>query len=136
MIQLSIIGNLGKDAEIKEFNSEKFLSFSVAHSRSYKMNDGTKVESTTWLSCTTRQISLAPYLKKGMKVFCQGNPSTKVYQNQKGEHLAELRLSCQNIELLSSSKKKEAEAQVPDQNPAPVTNGVTNGQSAGDDLPF
>ena len=31
MIKLEIIGNLGADAEIKQYNGNKFVSFRVAH---------------------------------------------------------------------------------------------------------
>ena len=32
MLQLEVIGNIGNDAEIKEFNGKKYVSFNVAHS--------------------------------------------------------------------------------------------------------
>lgn len=32
MIRLEIVGNLGADAEIKDYNGSKFVSFRVAHS--------------------------------------------------------------------------------------------------------
>ena len=32
MLQLEVIGNLGSDAEIKEFNGKKYVSMNVAHS--------------------------------------------------------------------------------------------------------
>lgn len=38
MLQLEVIGNLGNDAEIKEFGGKKYVSMNVAHSE--KRKDG------------------------------------------------------------------------------------------------
>ena len=35
MIRLEIVGNLGADAEIKDYNGNKFVSFRVAHSEKW-----------------------------------------------------------------------------------------------------
>ena len=37
MLQLEIIGNLGNDAEIKEFSGKKYVSMNVAHSERKRM---------------------------------------------------------------------------------------------------
>jgi single-strand DNA-binding protein len=50
MLVSEIIGNIGADAEIKEFSGKKYVSFSVAHSDFSKDQNGNKVEQTTWVS--------------------------------------------------------------------------------------
>ena len=45
MLQLEVIGNLGNDAEIKEFGGNKYVSMNVAHSE--KRKDGG--ETTVWV---------------------------------------------------------------------------------------
>ena len=47
MLQIEVIGNIGADAEIKEFGGKKYVSFNVAHSERRKDANGTTVE-TTW----------------------------------------------------------------------------------------
>ena len=49
MLQIEVIGNIGADAEIKEFGGKKYVSFNVAHSERRKDANGTTVESTTWV---------------------------------------------------------------------------------------
>ena len=49
MLQIEVIGNIGADAEIKEFGGKKYVSFNVAHSERRKDASGTTVESTTWV---------------------------------------------------------------------------------------
>lgn len=46
MLQIEVIGNIGADAEIKEFGGKKYVSFNVAHSERRKDASGTTVEST------------------------------------------------------------------------------------------
>ena len=41
MLQIEVIGNIGADAEIKEFGGKKYVSFNVAHSERRKDASGT-----------------------------------------------------------------------------------------------
>lgn len=52
MFKAMIIGNLGRDAEEREYNGKKFLSFTVAVSD--KDKDGN--DHTQWISVTTHQL--------------------------------------------------------------------------------
>lgn len=74
MLQIEVIGNIGADAEIKEFNGKKYVSFNVAHSERRKDANGTTVESTTWVSVLSFGDGggLTQYLKRGAKVFVRG----------------------------------------------------------------
>ena len=49
MLQIEVIGNIGNDAEIKEFSGKKYVSFNVAHSEKHKDANGVNVETTTWV---------------------------------------------------------------------------------------
>jgi single-strand DNA-binding protein len=74
MLVLEIIGNLGSDAVIKDFNGQKFISFSVAHTESYVDKELVKHEKTTWVSCLKYgESGVLPYLKKGTRVFVRGD---------------------------------------------------------------
>lgn len=70
MIKVQAVGNLGKDAEIKQINSElSVVNFSIASNR--KTKDG---KETIWLNCNKfKADNLAPFLKKGTKVFVSGD---------------------------------------------------------------
>lgn len=43
MLQCEVIGNLGNDAEIKDFGGKKYVSFSVAHSEVSKDQQGNRL---------------------------------------------------------------------------------------------
>lgn len=103
MLQLQIIGNLGADAEVKEFNGSKGVCFNVAHTERWTDDQGTKHESTTWISCILNGDGgkLLPYLKKGTTVFVEGSGSARCYSSPKEKRfVAGLNLSVRHIELV------------------------------------
>lgn len=68
-MQISFVGNVGQDAEIKtsKHDNKSFVRFSVA------VNEGTGDDKvTTWFSCTTPFEKLAKHLTKGSKVTVMG----------------------------------------------------------------
>lgn len=67
MQKVMIIGNLGRDAEVKEVNGNQFVSFTIADTNKRKTAAGEVVESTTWYDCTMNKTNVFPYLKKGSK---------------------------------------------------------------------
>ena len=86
MIRLEIVGNLGADAEIKEYNGNKFVSFRVAHSEKWvDQQTGAISTQTTWVSCSLNGNGkgLTQYLKRGTKVFLRGTPNFVQYSSPK-----------------------------------------------------
>lgn len=86
MLQIEVIGNLGQDAEIKDFSGKKYVSFNVAHSEKRKDANGTTIDYSQWVSVLWYGDGggLTQYLKKGCKVFVRGRLSTKQYQDKNG----------------------------------------------------
>lgn len=133
MLTLQVIGNLGKDAELKVVNGKKVLNFSVAHTNKYKNKAGTTVEETIWVECGKWDSeNLAPYLKKGQQVFVSGTPSTTAYATKDGELKSSLRLNVFQLQLLGGKKEGDNNGNAPGNGNAP-TDG--NGGAA-EDLPF
>lgn len=110
MLKLSIIGNIGADAEVKSLNGESFCSFRVAHTSRYTdRSSGKAVESTQWVSVTiNRDVSnLLPFLTKGTKVWCFGDCSTRLYIGHDGQKHAGLNLRAQSVELCGGARWPE-----------------------------
>lgn len=86
MLKAEIIGNLGKDAEVKEFSGKKYVSLSVACSEYSKDQYGKRTEQAAWVSVLWYGDGggLLPYLKRGAKVFVRGSLNCKAYATQKG----------------------------------------------------
>ena len=88
--QCSFIGRLGADPEIKSFqNGGRIANFRIACSESWKdKGTGEKKERTEWISVTVQSDGLVGvverYLKKGSRVFIQGQFRTRKWQDQSG----------------------------------------------------
>lgn len=101
MLNLSIIGNLGADAELKAYNGREFVSFRVAHTEKFARN-GETVRNTIWVDVTLSGNGggLLSYLKKGKTVFVSGSMSLRIYDSAK-EHCkkAGVSLMARTVEL-------------------------------------
>ena len=106
MQSITIIGNLGKQAEVRTTqNGRQYLNFSVAVNS--KRNNEVK---TTWyevLSFQEQHITkLTQYLRKGTQVVVVGelDPEANIYQDKTGQQKAYLRLIIltDKIEFVSS----------------------------------
>jgi len=134
MQEIQIIGNVGKDAEIRESNNTKFATFSVGVT-TRKKNGENVVEKTNWFECATDNLKVAPFVKKGVKIFVRGSfRLDQYYSDSLGQWIPTIKVHAQNIELLSP-KKDDSTEQPPavQSTPTPPPSGTTGN---GDDLPF
>lgn len=140
MIRIEMIGNLGADAELKDNNGRKFVSFRVAHTDKWKNSQtGQDNVSTVWASCAINgdAHNLLPYLKKGVKVFVRGSVQLNMYSSPKTHQMeCGLNIAVWEIELCGGQKAETDSAnnnattstsQV--QQSATVNASVSNGKS-------
>jgi single-strand DNA-binding protein len=86
-----IIGNLGRDPEVKTFpNGGKLVEFTVATSERWTDKaSGEKKEKTEWHRVSVRNENLARvaenYLRKGSKVCVEGQLQTREWTDQQGQ---------------------------------------------------
>ena len=84
-----LIGNLGRDPEIKKLeNGATLASFSLATSESYTDKvSGKKIENTDWHDVVLWRglAELAEkFLKKGMKIYVEGRLKKRSWQDREG----------------------------------------------------
>ena len=83
-----ILGNAGKDAEIRYTNNGKAVaSFSVATSESWKDQSGAMQERTTWHNIVAweRLAEICGnYVKKGKQVYIEGRIQNRSYDDKDG----------------------------------------------------
>ncbi|CAG1003830.1 MAG: single-stranded DNA-binding protein [Rhizobiaceae bacterium] len=86
-----LVGNLGADPEIRRLNSgDPVVNLRIATSESWRdKNSGERKEKTEWHNVVIFNDSLAKvaeqYLKKGMKVYVEGQLQTRKWQDQSGQ---------------------------------------------------
>lgn len=109
MNKIEVIGNLGQDAEIKDFNGRRFVAFTVADSYNTKDQNGNTINHCTWFSCTMNGEggNLLQYLKKGTPVFVRGNLKVQTYNRRDGGVGIDLSVSVGEITLLPSKKSDD-----------------------------
>lgn len=102
MKQLTIIGHVGADPVIKTVNGDAILDFSIAVNEKFKKNDGTSVENTTWFQCSTKNLKLASFIKKGDKMMVQGNFKIGIYKDGSNNAKVGIDVRASKIEFLGS----------------------------------
>jgi single-strand DNA-binding protein len=86
-----LVGNLGRDPEVRRLNSgEPVVNLRVATSESWKDKaTGERKEKTEWHSVVIFNENLArvaeQYLKKGSKVYLEGQLQTRKWTDQQGQ---------------------------------------------------
>ncbi|THH38368.1 single-stranded DNA-binding protein [Aliishimia ponticola] len=86
-----LVGNLGRDPEARTFqNGGKVVNLRIATSETWKdRNSGERKERTEWHSVAIFSEPLAriaeQYLRKGSKVYIEGQLETRKWQDQSGQ---------------------------------------------------
>lgn len=99
MNNLSIVGRVGKDAEIRKAGAYEVVSFSIAWTNPRGQKN------TTWFNVSLfgdRFVKLAPYIQKGNQIGIEGVVELREYQNKDGETRTSLELNGNNVTLLGS----------------------------------
>ena len=142
MLKAELIGNLGNDAEIKEFGGKKYVALSVATTEYAKDDQGNRADVTTWVSVLWYGDGggLFAYLKKGARVFVRGNLRAKIYADKQGVQQVAINVNASEVQLCGNKADASPQQQTPatpakgdskppQPTPAPVP-------QVGDDLPF
>ena len=145
MLQVEIIGNIGNDAQVKDFNGKKYIAFNVAHSEKFKNQQGVETERTTWVSVLKPgESAVAQYLKKGTPVFVRGDLSVKAYKDNAGNWQVGVNCLAREVQLLPGGKRDQNAGTKQEAPAEPATNtnvssapaASETGEGNTDDLPF
>ena len=97
-----LIGNLGKDAETRHTPSGTAVTnFSLATTSRFKDQTGEWRDKTEWHDIVLwRGENVAPYLKKGKKVFVEGRLQTRSWEGQDGQRRYRTEVVCDPFGLV------------------------------------
>ena len=99
----------------------------------------TENKNTTWVDVMTRSDNgnLKAYLKKGAKVYLQGNLSVSTYTNKAGAPMASITLWSRDLEIVKFVDTASGDA-APSPAPADAPVAPSSGapKDGEDDLPF
>jgi single-strand DNA-binding protein len=98
-----LVGNLGRDPEVRSFqNGGKVVNLRLATTENWKdRNSGERREKTEWHSVAIFSEGLArvaeQYLRKGSKVYIEGQLQTRKWQDQSGQERYSTEVVLQNF---------------------------------------
>ena len=117
--KITLIGNVGKDPELKFLPSGKALcNFTLATNERKKDLDGVVTDSTVWWRVTAwgnTAEAVNKYAKKGSKLLIEGklyadqSGNPRVFQRQDGTWSANYELNANVVRFLSSRSEDEDE---------------------------
>jgi len=127
-----LIGNIGKDPEIKQLENDRSVaSFSMATNENYKDKSGEWQTITEWHNIVAWR-GLAGYVErmcnKGMQIYCEGKLSTRKWIDKEGNERRSTEVVANTIRILGS---KEVDQKID----RPIKVAALD-KSNQDDLPF
>ena len=141
-----ILGNLGADPDVRRTNSgDPVVTLSIATSESWKdKNTGERKEKSEWHRVVIFNEGLAKvaesYLKKGAKVYIEGQLQTRKWTDQNGveKYTTEIVLQRYRGELQMLDGKSGGGSNASQNEPQASYQAASSGVSDdfGDDVPF
>ncbi len=106
-----LIGNLGKDPELRHLDSGKAVAnFSLATSETYKNKSGERVSNTEWhnivLWSPLAEVA-EKYLRKGSQVYIEGKISSRTYEDKEGNKKYITEITGKSLVMLGDKKERE-----------------------------
>lgn len=116
--KITIVGHLGRDPEMRYTpEGTPVTNFSLATSRKWNNQDGSRGEETVWFRVTVWQRqaeTAAQYLRKGSLVLVEGrinpdkNGGPRIWTGQDGAPRANFEITAETIRFLGGSGRETA----------------------------
>lgn len=147
MNRVILIGNLGKDPEIRHFEGGSCVVKFTLATHEPGMRNGERIKITEWhdIELWDKLAEVADkYLKKGSKVMIEGKIKTDTWKDQAGQDRQKKVIRGVNMELLDRFETTQNTDTKEEDHPSPIitppssfTSGdVVSTGSEPDDLPF
>lgn len=136
-----LLGQVGRDPEVKEIGGAKYATFSLATSESYKDRNGERQTNTEWhtIVCWRNTAELVErYVTKGMQLFVEGQLRTRSWEDSEGKKRYVTEVVAGNVQFVGKKESSEQKQSQPTyQNnygstPMPMDDDLPDG----DGLPF
>ncbi len=146
-----LVGNLGRDPEVRRLSSgDPVVNFSIATSETWKdKSSGERKEKTEWHNVVIYNENLGrvaeQYLKKGSKVYIEGQLQTREYTDKEGQQRKTTEVVLQRfrgeLAILDSRGGDFGRSSPMERRPAAASSGGGGGGGSrysdlDDDIPF
>lgn len=136
-----LLGQVGRDPEVKEIGGAKYATFSLATSESYKDKNGERQTNTEWhtIVCWRNTAEVVErYVTKGMQLFVEGQLRTRSWEDSEGKKRYVTEIVAKEVQFVGKKESSEQKQSQPTyQNnygstPMPMDDDLPDG----DGLPF
>ena len=136
-----LIGNVGKDPEIRQFDTGKSLArFSLATSDQYKNRNQERVTETEWhniVAWSPQAEVVEKYIKKGTKLYIEGKIKSRSYEDEAGAKKYFTEIVVRSLQMLDSKRTDDQGSQYPSGDNLPKdTEAPLPSTDEAEDLPF
>lgn len=117
-----LIGNVGKDPEIKKFGETTAAKFSLATTERYKNKDGETVDTTEWHRVVVfgnLAGVVERYVRKGKMLYIEGKIRTSSWEDGNGEKKYSTEIIADKLQMLG--KKDDEQPREKTQTRPPVS---------------
>ena len=132
-----LIGNVGKDPEVRHLENESMVSsFPLATTEHYKDKNGDWQDQTEWHNIVCwRSLAerVEKHVRKGSQLFIEGKIRSNNWVDQSGQKRYSIEILADNIQLLGKRAEPQSSNQTIQQIVAPVED---RNLGLPDDLPF
>lgn len=143
--KVMVIGNLGRDPEVRQAGDSMVADFSVAVNEKYKDRNGQQQDRTEWVTvvCWRRLAEIArDYLRKGSTVYVEGKLSTRSWTDKtSGQKRYATEVVAENFQMLGGrpeggNGQRQSGYEGRNDYYAPPQAPASSGWDNQDDLPF
>ena len=105
MLQATVIGNVGADAQVQNKDGREFVTWRVAHNDTWTDQSGQQHSNTIWVDCKMNgKPKVAEFIKAGTQVVCIGRVQLRTYSSAKDRCIkAGMQIQVESIQLLGGS---------------------------------
>ena len=115
---VQLIGNVGGDPDIREYNGTKFATFKVATSKRFRDRNNEQREQTQWHTCSAvGNIAevVEKFIKKGASVFVSGELTYRTWQDKDGNDRTSTEVKLYTVQMLDKRPKDAPEVATQDE---------------------
>jgi len=137
--KVMLIGNVGKDPEIRSANGIPVASFPLATTEVFSSKSGQRQEHTEWHNIVvwrgTAEI-VEKYVKKGTPLYIEGRIRTRSYDGKDGVKRYITEIQCDSLKLLGRKDSSSAAPAQQEYAEPKAAGGFQEPPADADDLPF
>ena len=104
-----LLGNIGKDPEVRETKAGNIVNLVMATSERYTDKSGQKHENTEWHNLVVfgkLADVVAKYVKKGDKLYVEGSITTRKWEDKEGNTRYTTEVKVRDLTMLGGGEKK------------------------------